>query len=415
MRRVPGRVFKTTVPSMERGRKAEILHLLRERVKELTALHGTARLLEDSRRPVDEVLRSVLKLLPPAWQYPEITAARVRFGGIEFRTMNFAPSQWRQTAKFVTSDGKKGEIEIRYLKTMPREAEGPFLREERNLINSLAEMLCSYAEREAAHSAIVQARDQLEMRVRNRTQELERLNKALLSEVAERRAKERKIRAYQTRLRVMASQMALAEERERRDLAAELHERIGHTLALIKMGLARPALKAQDVNELRGLLEQAIGSARGLTTELGSPVLYELGFEAAVESLAEQVQEKHGIAVRVRISGRGARMDDEIKFVMFRAVRELLHNALKHARASLVEVRIRRSARQVMVSVSDNGRGFAQRGVVRGRSGGFGLFSIEERLGRFGGRMSIGARRSGAAVTLVSPVQIKAGGLLKWK
>ena len=406
-----GKVFRTKIPSIGRGRKAEILHLLRERVKELTALHESARLLEDVSRPTEAVLSALLKLLPPAWQYPEITVARVRFGDLEVHTPGFASSPWSQKASFRTSEGRRGEIEIRYLKKMPQEAEGPFLAEERNLINSLAEMLCSYAEREAARRAIIRARDQLEVRVQSRTAELERLNRALLTEIVARKAREKKIRAYQAKLQSMSAQMALAEEMERRDLAADLHERIGHTLALIKIGISGPGAKRGVSSELRGLVEQAIRSVRELTTELGSPVLYELGFEAAVESIADQVREKNGLEVRVRVLGREARMDDEIKFVLFRAVKELVHNVVKHARASVVEILIRRTPRQVLVEVCDDGLGFPPGGIKKqSYSGGFGLFSIKERLGRFGGRLQFRRRACGAAVALISPLRIKSGG-----
>ncbi|MDD2773104.1 MAG: ATP-binding protein [Elusimicrobiales bacterium] len=398
------RIFNTRIPDSSSGNKAEILHLLRERVKELTALHSAARILQDDEKPLPAVFRQILDLLPPAWQYPEITAARIRFGGAVYFTAGFRRSPWSQKAAFRTGDGKKGDIEIRYLHETRAEAEGPFLSEERYLINSLAEMLGSYAERKAARGALLRARDELELRVLKRTAELERLNRTLLAEIAERKKKERKIRAYQEKLRRMTAELALAEERERRDLAAELHERLGHNLALVKMKLATAAPKPPG--DWLAHLEEAIKATRNLIFELGSPVLYELGFEAAVESLAEQFREKHGIEVIVDGCGRIGIADDSMKLLLFKAVRELLHNAAKHSGAAEIRITLSHRAGVGAVRVADNGCGFKPR-PVSSAGGGFGLFSIKERLGRFGGHIRITSGKKGTVVTLEVPAKGK--------
>ena len=203
IKRVSKKVFDTKIPDSASGDKAEILHLLRERVKELTALHSAAKILQNDGKPLPDIFRRILALLPPAWQYPDVTAARISFDGAVWTTKNFRQSSWRQRAVFRTEEGRRGEIEIAYLEQRPQEAEGPFLSEERYLINSIAEMLCSYAERKAAQLTILRAKDNLEIRVRQRTAELEMLNETLVQEISTRRKKERKIRAYQERLRRM--------------------------------------------------------------------------------------------------------------------------------------------------------------------------------------------------------------------
>ncbi|MFA6583043.1 MAG: ATP-binding protein [Elusimicrobiaceae bacterium] len=406
-------VFKTAVPASARGGKAELLHLLRERVKELTAIHGTARILQKDDHSIPKVLKKVLLYLPPAWQYPEITSARIKFDGFECVTRNFSVSPWCQKATFRTSDGKKGELEVRYHKKMPPAFEGPFLAEERSLINSLAEMLASYMERENARQALVAAKDELEDRVARRTVDLEKLNRALRAEIEERKNKERKIRAYQRELKSMTAELAVSEELERRNLASELHEQIGHTLALIKMRLAASNGGAPDLSEL---VDRAIKVTRDLTFELGSPVLYELGLTAAVESLAEQFSEKYGIKTFVSYfyNPDTVLIAEEIKLLLFKAVRELLHNAAKHSGAREVVIVLRIAKGRIMITVSDNGKGFSLSGRKVSTDAGFGLFSIKERLGRFGGTITIkSSAKKGAAVTLVSPVTLKRG--KKWK
>ena len=119
---------------------------LGERVKELTALHATGRLLNE-RGGAEEVLARFVNLLPAAWQYPDITSARIVIGDIDVRTEQFELTAWVQRAEFTTSERQMGSIEIVYREARPTADEGPFLAEERNLIQSLAGMLRAYFER----------------------------------------------------------------------------------------------------------------------------------------------------------------------------------------------------------------------------------------------------------------------------
>jgi DNA-binding CsgD family transcriptional regulator len=142
------------VPKQGRAR-----HHLRERIKELTALYKALRVLQDSAKSSSKVLQDLVGLLPPAWQYPAITAARILFGGRAFVTSNFRPSPWSQSASIKTMAGQNGTIEVVYLKAKPPEVEGPFLAEERDLINSLAGSVSSYLDRKQAETALRQTHD----------------------------------------------------------------------------------------------------------------------------------------------------------------------------------------------------------------------------------------------------------------
>jgi signal transduction histidine kinase/CheY-like chemotaxis protein len=127
-------------------RRIDSERTLAERVKELTALHATGRLLNEPASPPD-VLARIVELLPAAWQYPNITSARIVTGEIDVRTPSFELTPWVQRARFSTSGGRTGVIEIVYREARPSAGEGPFLPEERNLIQSLAGMLGAYFER----------------------------------------------------------------------------------------------------------------------------------------------------------------------------------------------------------------------------------------------------------------------------
>lgn len=203
---------------------------------------------------------------------------------------------------------------------------------------------------------------------------------------------------YQKALRSLVSAMPLVEERERRRIAADLHDNIGQTLALskIKLGYLSELVSSDDhretVEEIRELMEQSIQYTRSLTSELSPPLLYELGFEEAVESLAEQMQKKHGTRIDFEDDGQPKPLDDAARIVLYKAVRELLVNVVKHSRAHRADVSIRRDGDFIEIIVRDDGVGFKDsREEAHGRSteSGFGLFNIRERLESIEGRFEV--------------------------
>lgn len=114
---------------------------LRERVKELTCLYGIANVAGRPGLDLDEFLSEIVELLPPGWQYPEITSARITLGGREFPSKNFNTGPHSQSADIVAGGQPLGRIEVFYSQKMPDAHEGPFLQEERNLLNAIAEMI----------------------------------------------------------------------------------------------------------------------------------------------------------------------------------------------------------------------------------------------------------------------------------
>jgi diguanylate cyclase (GGDEF)-like protein/PAS domain S-box-containing protein len=120
---------------------------LGERVKELNCLYGISALIEEPEISLAEILQGTVALIPPAWQYPEITCARVTMGDQVFTSANFRESSWRQTSDIVVFDEQVGNIEVYYLEEIPEKDEGPFLKEERNLINSISARLGRVLER----------------------------------------------------------------------------------------------------------------------------------------------------------------------------------------------------------------------------------------------------------------------------
>jgi PAS domain S-box-containing protein len=157
-------------------------------------------------------------------------------------------------------------------------------------------------------------------------------------DITERKKAEEKLNIYQDRLKSLASELSFTEERERRHIAEELHDHIGQTLAVIKMKIQslqklESSIKPNCVmDEIRELLEKTIHDTRSLTFELNPPALYEIGFEPAMERLTEQYQDRHGIVVDFVNDGKPKPLGNDMRILLFKAVRELLANVVKHAR-----------------------------------------------------------------------------------
>jgi signal transduction histidine kinase len=220
------------------------------------------------------------------------------------------------------------------------------------------------------------------------------------------------LEGFQKQLRSLASEMSLAEERERHRIAVELHDRVGRNLFEAKLrlkaleGAAGQNLTA-GLEQIGRAIDETIAETRSLTGELGTPILYDLGFEAALEWLAEKVETEHGLRVELVDDGRPKPLSEDLKVVLFRAVGELLHNAVKHALATRIEVSLVRQDDRIRVEIYDDGKGFDPQQLPSRtrRGGGIGLLSIRERLAHFGGQCEVYSQPGkGTVVKLTAPL-----------
>ncbi|MDT8419322.1 MAG: hypothetical protein RQ754_02735 [Desulfuromonadales bacterium] len=120
---------------------------LRERIKELDCLYKLTNLIEKNENSLDKILQGTIGLLLISWQYPEITCARIRYREQLFQSSNFKSTQWKQKAPIIISGLEEGSVEVFYLKKKPRLDEGPFLKEERLLIDAVSNRIAKAAER----------------------------------------------------------------------------------------------------------------------------------------------------------------------------------------------------------------------------------------------------------------------------
>lgn len=214
------------------------------------------------------------------------------------------------------------------------------------------------------------------------------------------------------RLKGLLYAISVAEERERRRIAAGLHDELGQLLAIAKLKLGRlgatddAADRAQLTTDLGVLIDQASRAARASTFELSSPVLQQFGLDAAIESLGERMQRMAGIAFRFESDGVACTLPDDVPVVLLRVVRELLFNVQKHAEAGSVHVSVRRTTDACTIWVEDDGVGFDPTGISTFTpAGGYGLYSAQAQIESVGGRFAIGSLPGGGTrATLVVPL-----------
>ena len=232
-------------------------------------------------------------------------------------------------------------------------------------------------------------------------------------DITEKKEAEQKLTDYRDKLRSMASRLSLAEEKERRRIANEVHDNIGQNLAFSKMKLGELEKDdmlphcANTVREVITLIETTIKDTRSLVSEISPPVLYELGFEPAVKWLVKETEKKHRLSVGFQNDDKPKPLHDDVKVFLFQAVRELLANMAKHSKATECTVTLKTEGDKVRVDVEDNGIGFDGERIdsLENRGKCFGFFSIRERLEPIGGRLKVYSEPSkGTRITLLAPL-----------
>jgi PAS domain S-box-containing protein len=230
-------------------------------------------------------------------------------------------------------------------------------------------------------------------------------------DITERKKAEQERLDHHRRLRSLASELSLAEERERRRIATGLHDHACEALILSRMKLeglreCLPAGPATDVAGIYDSLDRAVQSARELMFDLSSPTLHKFGLEAALQELLEdKVRTQHGIHCTFSNDGAPKPSVEDVRVLLFQSVRELLINIIKHAQACEVMLDVARLDDSLRITVADDGVGFDVDGVVLvpSRSRGFGLFNIRERLAYVGGSLEMWSRSGqGSRFTLVA-------------
>jgi signal transduction histidine kinase len=336
---------------------------LTERAKELRCLIAVSRVLSDRRSPIANVFERLVDEIPRGWRYPELASVRLTWKDQQWTAPGFCVTPWILARPIGDSREPVGMIEVAY-KARP-ESSPPFLPEESRLLEAIADRVTDVIE----------------------------------------------LDAYRDQLRSLASQLAITEERQRRDIATYLHDRIGQELALIKLrlesvrGCAREDEHNRVIDQVCELSAEIIRRTRTLTFEISPPILHELGLAPAIEWLADTMQSQHGLTVSV-VADPVPVLEEDLSALVFRSTNELLNNVVRHACARSAAVRVRTSGPWLRVEVEDDGCGFVPDHVAQ--AGAFGLFSIRERLTYVGGRLELrSAPDQGTRATIVAPLARK--------
>ena len=228
---------------------------------------------------------------------------------------------------------------------------------------------------------------------------------AMVRDISGRKKKEQAIANYQKLLQRFMYESTLLEERERKRIADELHDAVGQSLVFSKLRLSslRDTLTAagevETLEEIIDMLDSAIEFSRFLTHELANPVLYLVGLEAAVRWLAEQLDKTQNIKVAVNTVGDLADIQMEMRVLLYKTMRELLFNVVKHSQADYVNINIRRISDRLEIDVMDDGIGVGPMPTT-----GYGLISVTERVSYLGGTIEIGLNTDAGRGTRVSIV-----------
>ena len=253
------------------------------------------------------------------------------------------------------------------------------------------------------------ALEELNLQLSIRTEELQKAEQELEQE-------RRKRKQLQQALKSLTSELVLTEERERRCLATDLHDSVAQSLVLCKYYLeeleATPITRfdKKRLDQSIALIDQALEQMRSLIFELSPPLLHDIGIEAALHSLTSRMQHLYGIKIEYARVGEDRALPEDLAVLLFRCVRELLFNTVKHAKATHVNISLAKDHDHLQIEVVDDGIGFDPAEITRRlrNSSGFGLFSISERLEHLEGSFEITSRPgNGTRAILRAPLELK--------
>jgi signal transduction histidine kinase len=212
-----------------------------------------------------------------------------------------------------------------------------------------------------------------------------------------------------TELQHLSARLVEAQEDERRSISRELHDEVGQALTgvlvemanlstLIRSGSADAV--AAKADEIKRLLENAIGTVRNMALLLRPSMLDDLGLVPALEWQAREVSKRNGLWVKVEADEVSEDLPEEHKTCVYRVVQEALHNIVQHAQAHNVKVAVRQQQDQLSLSIEDDGKGFRA-----GHERGMGLLGMQERVSHLGGTFSVDSQPGrGAALKVALPL-----------
>jgi signal transduction histidine kinase len=218
------------------------------------------------------------------------------------------------------------------------------------------------------------------------------------------------IAAARAELKQLSARLVEAQEEERRSISRELHDEVGQSLTgvLVEMANLSNRIRAGDLaavesktNEVKKLLEDAVGVVRNMALLLRPSMLDDLGLAPALQWQAREVSKRTGLRVRIAAEDLSEDLPEEHKTCIYRIVQEALHNCVQHSGAHIVKVTVRQESGRILLDIDDDGKGFNAR-----EERGMGLLGIEERVSYLGGTFAVeSAPGHGAHLSITLPVR----------
>ena len=275
------------------------------------------------------------------------------------------------------------------------------LKNERGEITGAVNCFVDITERKRAEESLREAKQTLEMRVKERTSELETRNAEIL--------------AQSDQLQELSVRLMRTQDEERRRIARELHDSLGQYLAAAKMSVE--ALKRSDATakESRNLqqavdtLEKCLTEARTISYLLHPPLLDEVGLSSAAKWYIEGYSERSGIQVNMNIEDVPQRLPSALELALFRILQESLVNVHRHSHSVSVDIQLKFSANDLLLEVRDHGQGIPSELLERLKSknslgGGVGLGSMSARIRELGGTFEVESDKNGTLIRVTAPV-----------
>jgi PAS domain S-box-containing protein len=348
-------------------------HELSERVKELKCLYEIDEISRKKEITIKEILRKTVRVIPQGYQYPKVTRCFITFEDKKFKTSNFRKTKWMQKEDIIIDDKKTGSVNVCYLEKKPEMDEGPFLKEERDLINTIAKRLGQTIERYQALEALRKSRNHLEVSVRERTAELHQIIAKLKDEIAERKLVEKKL--VESKLALQAANRAKSEflANMSHELRTPLNSIIGFSDVILD-GMAGSITEKQKeylndilesgkdlLNLINDILDLSKIEARKMEIEVREFSLRNL--LDRILALFMESALKHNITLRQDIPqniGYVAADEKKIKQVLF----NLLSNAIKFTQdGGTVGITACRTDKEIQITVWDTGIGIAKEDI----------------------------------------------------
>ena len=375
LRGIDGRPNQIVTVLRDTTRNKQAEHALNERMKELQCLYGIARIAEKPAITLDVLCQEVVNLLPMAWQYPEITCARITVGNKRFETENWRETAWKQSSAIKVHQAQTGAVDVCYL------GEKAFSGEEKLLLDAVAERVGKIIERRQAESTRVEQAAALA-----RARELQ-----------------------QSRQRIV-----LMEESLRKEIAQQLHGTVQNRLIVLLhrvTELERMALQeeiAAELGDLRQALKNLLERDVIPISRRLYPSILRRGLTTALQSLGDQFET--AMSIEMKLDEELARQEranrelipEKIRLAVYRTSEEALTNAAKHGKATSVTIGLGRSSDGWLhLTVQDNGQGFD----TKSTSDGLGLALIQDYAKLTGGKCIIhSAQGDGTKITATFPL-----------